>query len=90
MIHELLGTGAGEAKTSKELAKVLNMETREIRYRVRVERLAGHLICTNGKGYFLPADISEVNYTISRLYKQARENRKVAQAMQEARDKRIE
>lgn len=88
MINELLGTGEGEAKTAATLAEVLKIDGRIVMEQIRKERLSGILICSTSHGYFMPGNDLEINHTISRLYKMARENRKVAQAMQEARDKR--
>ena len=87
MIYELLAVGEQNARTSKELSNACNIEVRDVMQAIRVERLAGKPICSTSKGYFLPADISDLNRTISRLYKQSRETRRVAEAMRKARDK---
>lgn len=88
MIHELLGTGEKEAITAAALAKNLNMDTRNVMDQIRTERLSGILICSSHCGYFMPGNDLEINHTISRLYRFARENIKVAKAMQEAMNKR--
>lgn len=86
MINELLGIGAENATTAAELAKRLNTDRRTVMQLIRTERLEGEQICSNSKGYFMPEDITDVNYTIKRLYKQAREGRAVAEAMKKTRD----
>lgn len=85
MISELLGSGAENARTAKDLAKQLNINVRDIGYLIRQERLAGVLICSNSDGYFMPVNEMEINYTISSLYKRAREVRAVAEIMKKAR-----
>ncbi len=87
MINEMLGIGAENATASSELARRLNVDLRVIRQLVRKERLEGVQICSNGKGYFMPEDITDVNHTINTLYKRAREERAVAEAMRKTRDK---
>lgn len=81
MILELLGTGERNAKTAKELAKNTGVSVRDVMQAVRVERLAGLPICSSAKGYFLAETETDLQITISRLYKQARETRKVAEAL---------
>lgn len=84
LVSAVLGAGAKQSQPARKLAELLEVDIRTIQQIVRDERLAGTLICSNGSGYFMPTDTSDVKYTISRLYKQARESRKVAEAMQKA------
>lgn len=83
MIVELLSFGENEPKTSEELAAALNVCKRDVMELVRLERLAGAPICSNYKGYYLPDNKEELKNTIIRLYKQAKETRRVADAMRE-------
>lgn len=89
MINEMLGVGSENVTTAAELARRLNTDKRTVMQLIRTERLEGELICANNKGYFMPKDINDVNETISRLYKQAREGRAVAEAMKNTRDDEI-
>ena len=81
MINELLSYGEENARTSTELAKILNMDKRDIMQAVRLERLAGFPICSNYKGYYMPENKTELKNTIIRLYKQAKETKRVADAI---------
>ena len=83
MIYELLEFGEDNAKTSEELARYLNICKRDIMEYVRLERLSGKPICSTCKGYFLPDNKEELKDTIIRLYLQAREIKRVADAMKE-------
>lgn len=85
MIFELLQPGEDTAKTARELSKTTGLGVREVMQAVRAERLAGLPICGTCKGFFTPATDAELAHTISRLYKQARETRKVAEALKSAR-----
>ncbi len=87
MIHELLNEGEQNARTSKELARATRLEVRDVMQLVRLERLAGKPICSNYKGYYLPSSENDMKKTVSRLYKQARETRRVAEAMNNIRGK---
>ena len=90
MIFEVLSEGEVNAITSAELSKLLNRDTREISELVRSERLSGAPICSGSKGYYKPKNKDELKKTVSRLYKQAREIRKSAEAMKNCVDKYIE
>lgn len=81
MINEILYQGEENARTSTELAEMLNIDTRSVRQYVHIERLDGHLICGCNKGYFLPDNDADVKRTISRLFKQGKENINVARVM---------
>lgn len=85
MIIELLELGEENARTAKELAKAQNMDIRDVMQAVRVERLAGQPICSTSKGYFIADCKQDLDATISRLYKQARETRRVAESMKTTR-----
>ena len=81
MIHELLSVGENNARTCNELAKVLNMEPRDVRQAIRLERLNGALICGNGKGYYLPENENDVTRSIMRLVNTGKATLQVANAM---------
>ena len=81
MIYEVLGTGKENARTSKEIAKELNITPREVMENVREERFCGFPICANSKGYYIARDYSELEETIKKLYAMARETKSIADAM---------
>lgn len=83
MVNELLAIGEENARSSSELARTLNIDKRDIMQAVRIERLAGFPICSNCKGYYMPENKTELKNTIIRLYKQAKETKRVADAMRE-------
>ena len=59
MIHEILGHGAKNRITTKDLQARFNMPARQIVEQVSRERSQKHCILSlqaNGGGYFLPAD----------------------------------
>ncbi len=85
MIIEMLGVGERNARTQNELTRVLQKDdTREIRQAIRTERLAGNIICSNDKGYFLPENDADIKATIRRLRKRSKAFEDVADAMQMA------
>ena len=59
MIFEMLDTGEQNARTARELAKVLNTDRRQISSLVEQERRAGKPICatcdSKTPGYYIPA-----------------------------------
>lgn len=81
MIAELLSIGEQNTRTCNELATVLNIDARDVRQAIRLERLAGAPICSCSKGYYLPDNDADIQHTIDRLYKQGKENIRVADAM---------
>lgn len=82
MIYELLSKGEQNARTAKELARATKTEVREVMQIIRAERLAGLPICSTCKGFFLPTTKDEIKTTIKRLYMQAKETERVADAME--------
>ncbi len=85
MIFEILGVGEKNARTQSELVRALKKEdTREIRQAIRTERLAGNIICSNDKGFFLPESDADIKATIRRLRKKSEAFKDVADAMQKA------
>lgn len=81
MVIEYLDVGEENAKTNEELSRFFGLDGREMRDLIRKARLAGEPICATNKGYFKPATIDDLKKSVSRLYKQAREIRKSAEAM---------
>ena len=81
MVYEVLGTGEKEARTAEDIARGLNMCSREVMRQIRRERLEGFPICASSKGYYAPEDRSEVENTIQRLYATARNTKEIANAM---------
>lgn len=61
MINELLSSGAGHARTGKEIANLLGVDIRTITEQIERERRAGQPICAsmNG-GYYLAANREEL------------------------------
>lgn len=71
MIFELLDTGEQNARTARELAKVLHTDRRSISILVEQERRAGKPICatcdSKAPGYYIPATREEMERYCSRL-----------------------
>ncbi len=63
MIHELLAEGADNARTGKELCRMLNLTPRDLTAAIERERRQGKPICaSNGRnpGYYLAANQREM------------------------------
>ena len=80
-IYEFLSTGAGCARTAKELKEILHLSEREFRQALRYERLKGVPICSrtqtdsSGKaGYYLPENAAEYQDTIRQLKSRERKS----------------
>lgn len=89
MVYELLGTGAENARTAKELCCQLGIDTkdwRKISKAVERERREGKPICASSDskypGYYKPADREELTRYIDRLHKRAGEIYKTRRALQ--------
>ena len=84
MIHELLTTGADNAKTGKELCKILNLKPRDITLIVERERREGKPICAssngNNPGYYLAATQEEMQSYCKSLFHRAGEIHKTRRA----------
>ena len=74
MVYEVLATGAGNARTGKEICSLLNITVRELTQQVEKERRAGKPICAATgalPGYFLAADQKEMEqYCASLLHRE--------------------
>ena len=84
MIHELLTVGREHARTSRELAAVLNCTPRDVTRAIEQERRKGQPICAatgRNPGYFLAADADELERYCGRLHKRAGEIYKTRRAL---------
>lgn len=60
-----LGTGEDEAISMSELAERMHMNTRQLRKEIERARIAGVIIASSNKGYFIPVTDSElINYYV--------------------------
>lgn len=77
MVYELLDTGEQNARSARELARLLNTDRRSISILVEQERRAGKPICascdSNTPGYFIPATRAEMERYCNRLHHRAGE-----------------
>ena len=76
MVYELLSEGAENARTGRELCRLLEIQPRELTQAIARERRAGHPICAaTGKraGYFLAADREEMQRYCRSLWRRAGE-----------------
>lgn len=76
MITEILATGAENARTGKEICKVLNLTSRELTQRIERERRTGSPICasvTKPYGYYLAANQGEMQAYCRSLHHRAGE-----------------
>ena len=76
MIHEYLLEGAENARTGRELCKILNITARDLTAAIARERRAGHPICAaTGKipGYYLAGTQQEMQDYCGRLRHRAGE-----------------
>ena len=77
MIFELLDTGENNARTARELARVLNTTPRGISSLVEQERRQGRPICatcdSKAPGYYIPATREDMERYCNRLHHRAGE-----------------
>ena len=85
VIHELLSQGASNAVPGRELAGMLELDTRAFTKQVERERQSGAPICavTTGtdKGYFLAADVEELSQYCKSLDRRLKNLRKTRNAV---------
>ncbi len=84
MIYELLGQGRENARTGRELAQALGCTLRDISAQVERERRDGFPICAatgDVPGYYLAADVEELETYCDRLKGRAIEVFKTRQAL---------
>ena len=77
MVHEILLTGAENARPGREICQQLKITPRELTANIERERRAGQPICaaTKGKhpGYYLAANQAEMQGYCRSLYRRAGE-----------------
>ena len=77
MVYEILGTGAENARTGREIARILHLNGRDVSQLIEIERRAGKPICAtcdNRKpGYFIAKDRAEMERYCNRLRHRAGE-----------------
>jgi hypothetical protein len=76
MITEVLATGAQNARTGREICKVLNLSSRELTQAVEIERRKGSPICASVSkpyGYYLAANQQEMQAYCRSLHHRAGE-----------------
>lgn len=87
MIHELLSYGADNARTGKDLARLLGCDIRTITEQIERERRAGQPICANmsgpNAGYYLAETEEELAEYCERLGRRADELQATRQALLE-------
>ena len=59
-VSDLLLEGEGNAISMADLARIAQVPERALRREILQARANGELICSSDKGYFLPADNSEI------------------------------
>ena len=89
-ITDYLPTGKENAIPSKTLAEILGFDTvRELQKAIARERQAGAVIlstCTEGGGYFLPANETEIREFIRTLSNRAKNTRRSMESALDALD----
>lgn len=85
MITDYLFTGRENARTGKELAKILNCSTRDISEGVERERRQGQPICAScdpeQPGYYLAASADDLEQYCRSLHRRAGEIHKTRRAL---------
>lgn len=87
MIYEFLGKGKGAARTARELAKLLNVNARDITQAVQRERANGAPICAiNGdpQGYYIAESREEMRQYCESLKRRELEIAKTRRACEKA------
>ena len=83
MIFEILTTGAENAKTGKDICRLLNITARDLTAAIERERRAGKPICAStgsNPGYFLAANQREMPHYCNSLMHRAGEIHKTRNA----------
>lgn len=88
MIKEYLSIGKENARTAKELAKLLHCDVRDISQGIETERRNGAPICAScdpeQPGYYLADTAEELQAYCGRLHKRAGEIHKTRRALLKA------
>lgn len=83
MISEILAEGAENARTGKEICRLLNITARELTIAVERERRAGKPICANtgtNPGYYMATNQAEMQRYCKSLMRRAGEIHKTRRA----------
>lgn len=90
MISDLLDTGAENARTGREICKLLNITNRELTQKIERERRAGSPICASVStpyGYYLAASQEEMLSYCRSLHHRAGEIHKTRRLLLDIMDK---
>lgn len=84
----LLPVGADDPITARELQQLLNLpRVRDVSLLINLLRRRGQVICSNGKGYYKPADKQEIRSFVRTMRSRQREiaeaTRSAVKAMKE-------
>lgn len=71
IIYDSLKVGEENGISQKDLARILNMNERQLREEVAKEREAGALICSSDRGYYRAKNRAEIENTYNRLRSRA-------------------
>jgi len=66
-LTDRIPAGKADAVSMPHLARVMNMNPRELRLAVEQARRAGILICSCEKGYFMPETLQEIREHAHRM-----------------------
>ncbi len=84
MIAEILQKGEGLALSASVLCELTGLTPRDLRRQVTAERIAGSLICSSPRGYFIAAGRDELSDFIKASSARATTSRRVARAFRDA------
>jgi len=94
IVSEVLGTGRSQAKTSKELAAILGVNTRDVTGLVQKERREGSPICAAASwqdgcspGYYLAATREDIDEFCGALFHRGGEVMKTRRQLLRIRDR---
>ena len=84
IVKDIIKQHIGKANgiKSKEIERILQTSSREVRTAVQELRLEGEPICSGQEGYYYPADEAEFRHTICQLNSRQRELRNIIMAME--------
>ena len=71
IVYDSLKVGEENGISQKDLARILNMNERQLREEVAKEREAGALICSSDRGYYRAKNRAEIENTYNRLRSRA-------------------
>ena len=79
-LMNFLAEGEENAITTRALCTILGWNSREVTLCVNALRRSGKVICSSERGYFLPADLSDVQHFYRQMQSRQREIAKAAQS----------